>query len=267
MIRSAPCRRQPATAPRPTSPAPNTTQVEPGSTLAVLIAAPIPVDSPHANGAARSGGASAGILASAIWGITVYSANVLVPMKWRIRSPSRDRRVLPSGRWPRFCCSRIARHRFVFGLRQCSHSRHCGENRVTTRSPGATLVTPSPSRSTIPHPSCPSTAGAYPDGSAPEAVYMSVWQTPQASSRTSTSPARGSSSSTSVTLSGFPNSSSTAARIFTALSSPLHRLERWRRAVVGVSRIALAASGERGGLGIERTFGGWRTGDIYQEQP
>ena len=33
MIRSAPCRRQPATAPRPTMPAPNTTQVEPGSHL------------------------------------------------------------------------------------------------------------------------------------------------------------------------------------------------------------------------------------------
>ena len=33
----------------PTIPAPNTTQVEPGSTLAVFIAAPSPVDSPQAN--------------------------------------------------------------------------------------------------------------------------------------------------------------------------------------------------------------------------
>ena len=38
------------------------------------------------------------IFASAISGITVYSANVDVPMKWRIGSPSRDSRVVPSGR-------------------------------------------------------------------------------------------------------------------------------------------------------------------------
>ena len=36
--------------------------------------------------------------ASAISGMTVYSANVDVPMKWRIGSPSRDSRVVPSGR-------------------------------------------------------------------------------------------------------------------------------------------------------------------------
>jgi hypothetical protein len=43
-----------------------------------------------------------------------------------------------------------------------------------------------------------------------------VWQTPQASSRTSTSPARGSARSTSWTTSGCANSSRTSARIFTA---------------------------------------------------
>src|SRR3954471_20839731 len=48
---------------------------------------------------------------------------------------------------------------------------------------------------------------------------MSVWQTPQATSRTSTSPAFGSASSTSVTFSGCPNSSSTAARILIARCS------------------------------------------------
>ena len=51
--------------------------------------------------------------ASAISGITVASAKVLVPMKWRIRSPSRFSRVVPSGRKPRFCCSRMARQMFV----------------------------------------------------------------------------------------------------------------------------------------------------------
>ena len=113
-------------------PAPKTTQVEPCSTFAVYIAAPRPVLRPHANSAQRSSGASCGTLASAISGITVYSAKVLVPMKWRIGSPSRDRRVVPSGRWPRFCSARIAMQRLVFGLRQCTHSRHWGENSVTT---------------------------------------------------------------------------------------------------------------------------------------
>src|SRR4051794_13197561 len=100
-IRSAPWSRAPATAPRPTMPAPNTATVEPGSTLAVFIAAPRPVDRPHANRHARSSGASGLTLARAISGITVYSAKVEVPMKCRIGSPSRDRRGGPAGREPR----------------------------------------------------------------------------------------------------------------------------------------------------------------------
>ena len=79
-------------------PAPNTTHVEPASTFAVCIAAPRPVESPQANSAAPSSGASGFTLESAISGITVYSANVEVPMKWRIRSPPRLSRVVPSGR-------------------------------------------------------------------------------------------------------------------------------------------------------------------------
>ena len=79
-------------------PAPKTTQVEPGCTAAVYIAAPSPVESPHANRQARSSGASGLTFASAISGMTAYSANVEVPMKCLIGSPARDRRVLPSGR-------------------------------------------------------------------------------------------------------------------------------------------------------------------------
>ena len=71
-------------------PAPNTAHVEPGATFAVLIAAPSPVERPQANRHARSSGASGSTFASAISGMTVYSANVDVPMKWRIGSPSRD---------------------------------------------------------------------------------------------------------------------------------------------------------------------------------
>ena len=98
MIRSAPCSRQPATAPRPTIPAPKTTQVEPSRTLAVLIAAPSPVERPQANRQARSSGASGLTFASAISGITVYSAKVEVPMKWRIVLAVAPSRVVPSGR-------------------------------------------------------------------------------------------------------------------------------------------------------------------------
>ena len=38
------------------------------------------------------------MFAKAISGITVYSAKVEVPMKWRSGSPSSERRVVPSGR-------------------------------------------------------------------------------------------------------------------------------------------------------------------------
>ena len=64
----------------------------------MYIAAPSPVESPHANRHAISGAASGEIFASEISGITVASANVEVPMKWRIGSPSRESRVVPSGR-------------------------------------------------------------------------------------------------------------------------------------------------------------------------
>jgi hypothetical protein len=113
-------------------PAPKTTQVEPGSTVAVFIAAPRPVESPQANRQAPSSGASGWIFARAISGITVYSANVDVPMKWRIGSPSRAKRVEPSGRSPWFWRSRMARQRFVRASRQWAHSRHWGEKSVTT---------------------------------------------------------------------------------------------------------------------------------------
>ena len=72
--------------------------MEPGSTLAVFSAAPTPVERPQAKTQARSSGASGAIFASAISGMTVYSANVDVPMKCLIGSPSRESRVVPSGR-------------------------------------------------------------------------------------------------------------------------------------------------------------------------
>ncbi|MGI8845959.1 MAG: alcohol dehydrogenase catalytic domain-containing protein, partial [Thermoleophilaceae bacterium] len=63
-------RRTPSTAPRPTRPAPNTITFEPGSTPAVLIAAPIPVERPQANTHTRSEAASGLTTARAISGMT-----------------------------------------------------------------------------------------------------------------------------------------------------------------------------------------------------
>ena len=57
----------------------------------MYIAAPRPVDRPQANSAQCSSGASRETFASAISGITAYSAKTLVPMKWRIGSPARLR--------------------------------------------------------------------------------------------------------------------------------------------------------------------------------
>jgi hypothetical protein len=60
----------------------------------------MPVVAPHARVQTTSGGAAESTLATAISGRTVASAKALVPMKRRIGSPPRDRRAVPSGRWP-----------------------------------------------------------------------------------------------------------------------------------------------------------------------
>lgn len=78
-------------------------------------------------------------------------------------------------------------------------------------SPGCTDVTPSPTLSTYPPPSCPNTQGNRPSGSLPPRVYASVWQTPEASSLILTSPFLGGSTSTVSMLSGLLASHATAA--------------------------------------------------------
>ena len=98
MIRSAPCRRAAGDRPESDHAEAEDHDGRPGSTCARYIAAPRPVDSPHANRHAASSAASGLIFASEISLITVASANVEQPMKWRSSSPSRDSRALPSGR-------------------------------------------------------------------------------------------------------------------------------------------------------------------------
>src|SRR5688572_29791192 len=82
-----------------------------------------------------------------------------------------------------------------------------------TWSPGASPTTPAPSASTTPAPSSPSTMGTGTPCQLPSAACRQLWQTPLAVMRTSTSPARGASSSTSSTRSGLPCSKRTDARM------------------------------------------------------
>lgn len=78
--------------------------------------------------------------------------------------------------------------------------------------PGLTLVTPSPTLSTVPPPSCPRITGNFPSESLPLRVWLSVWQTPVAIILMRTSPALGGATSTVSIVSGLPASQATAAR-------------------------------------------------------
>src|SRR4051812_50105849 len=118
-------------------PAPNTAHVEPGWTLAVFSAAPSPVDSPHANRHARSSGASGETLAKAISGITVASANVEVPMKWRISSPFRERRGGSFRGDPRVFFSRVGRDQVGGGGKEGAPPPGPGGEKGAPRAPGA----------------------------------------------------------------------------------------------------------------------------------
>src|SRR5690606_22094241 len=108
--------------------------------------------------------------------------------------------------------------RLVLPLLQNRHSPHSAVYSGITWSPGLTLVTPSPTSTTMPAPSWPSTAGNSPSGSSPERVNASVWQTPVWVMRISTSPLRGGSTSISTICKGCPAAKATAARDFRGFS-------------------------------------------------
>ena len=78
---------------------------------------------------------------------------------------------------------------------------HDGMNPNTTWSPGDSQLTPSPTSSTTPAPSCPPMIGGG-NGRSPVTTCSSLWHIPEAAILTSTSPALGGSSSMSSTLQG-----------------------------------------------------------------
>src|SRR5215471_5537650 len=109
----------------------------------------------------------------------------------------------------------MAVHRLVFRDRHDLHCRHSGVYKGMTWSPFLTVVTPAPTSTTMPAPSCPRIDGNRPSGSAPERVNSSVWQMPVALISISTSPALGPSSCTVSTTNGAPALYATAARTST----------------------------------------------------
>ena len=80
MIRPAFAITAPWITDRPMPPRPNTATVEPGSTLAVLSTAPMPVVMPQPSRQTLSSGAALFTLAVEISAMTEYSEKVDVPM-------------------------------------------------------------------------------------------------------------------------------------------------------------------------------------------
>src|SRR5580698_9840289 len=133
--------------------------------------------------------------------------------------PLNEKRLAPSGIRPLPCVARIAVHRLVLREVQLLHSRHSGVYSGMTWSPFFSDRTPGPTSTTMPAPSCPRMDGNRPSGSAPESVYLSVWQIPVALTSINTSPAFGPSSCTVSMVRGLPASNATAA--LTSMSSSL----------------------------------------------
>ena len=135
-IVAAPAMAQPCTALSPTPPAPKTTQVEPGATLAVLIAAPTPVMTPQPTSAQRSSGVSSVIFTTLSVCSVAYSAITPQPEKTLSRPPAASLvRTLPSGSvhaafaaWSHSCGRPVTHQR---------QRPHMLTNELMTRSPTA----------------------------------------------------------------------------------------------------------------------------------
>src|SRR6185437_4193403 len=122
--------------------------------------------------------------------------------------------------------------RFWWPVEQYRQVPQLGMKLQTTWSPEATLVTPGPTDSTTPAASWPPTMGKR-TGVSPSMTPRSEWQRPAAATLIRTSPAFGSSTSSSTTSNGWPVAVSTAARVFTVRLSSR----------VGASRVGASQAG------------------------
>ena len=141
-------------------------------------------------------------------GTTAYSAKQATLPMWWMRCSPLCRRCVPSimfgpvAMWKSHTCELPERHDL--------QRPQAGTNDRITCWPGRTDVTPGPTASTVPAPSWPSTTGSA-MGASPCMKWRSLRQMPAAPIFTRTSPALGSSSSTSSITNGVFGSYRTAA--------------------------------------------------------
>jgi len=193
--------------------------VSPGRTRARLTAAPQPVGTAQPTKQARSSGRSGSILITESTGQTVYSLKAETSANWATSSPRwLWRRNVPSRCVP--CPIKIPRSQSAASpLRHQRHLPQAGMEQSTTWSPGWTSLTPGPTFSTMPAPSCPTTMGKR-TGASPLAKCQSERHSPVATSLSSTSPSFGSSTSISSLENERVGLYKTAARDF--IEHPLY---------------------------------------------
>ena len=143
-----------------------------------------------------------------------------MPINWRNGSPFCDSRgAAVSGRVTMPPVQRLG-----WPERHCGQLPQKPERQATTWSPGLTVVTSAPTASTTPAPSCPSTIGrSSGKRPIPSTTCRSLWHTPVATVRTSTSRPHGLSTSTCSIVSGACTLRKTAALI--SIGLPPHRID------------------------------------------
>ncbi len=156
MTRRDPVSAAPCTAFSPTPPVPITTTSMPGGSAAVLTTAPKPVITPQASSEATSKPMSSAIFTICDWSVTTSSANAAV------FRPCTS--LPPPGRLSGLCASSGNRVSHEPRMLRAQHGQvpQLRTSVITTRSPGAKSVTPSPTPVTTPAASCPKTAGSVP---------------------------------------------------------------------------------------------------------
>ena len=165
-------------------PRPKTAIVAPVSTFARFTTAPTPVMMPQPMSAARSNGTRGSIGIALCSRTTVRSAKADALANWYAGFP-----LTVNG-----CASfglGAFRHSVARPVSHAAQRPQCASVERTTASPSFTAVTPGPTASTIPAPSCPRTTGVgY--GIEPSITLRSEWQSPAALIATRTSPTPGS---------------------------------------------------------------------------
>jgi len=151
MIVRAPASTEPATAAAPTPPQPITATLVPRPTLPVLIAAPIPAITPQPSRPTAAARASASTFVHWPAATRVFSANA--PM------PSAGLSSVPSSSVIRCVALKVEKQYHGSPRLQARQSPQTARQLRTTKSPGATSVTPSPTASTVPAASWPSRKG------------------------------------------------------------------------------------------------------------